>query len=200
MFRRDSLLQPTDILLATTQTPAFLCLFDRQRRLRWANRYAYGYQEASLLGTQTEAGVHEEDRPLWTHHMTMALDLGEVSTGFMRLVLAPVRLAYRLGPLRNRRGSICGAVSISWDVTFQDIPSERQFLLTPLGRRIVAWLQMHGPAKSATIGRALEVTSRDGHQATSHLRWKLANLEARGILRRTSEGYSVTPEFAALGI
>jgi hypothetical protein len=185
------------------QAPIYLCLFCRERKFLWANRYALGYRAADLVGTLTEVDLHPEDRPVWVHQMRLCLDLGETHMGTCRTLAAAQRLAYRMAPVRDGRGRIVAALVASWDVTLLPTPDAardpRRFLLTDLGRAILAFLRARGPAKGAAIGKAVGQSARNG-QASSKLRWKLADLEERGILRRTGEGYAVTPEFAALGL
>lgn len=190
------------VLQAVAQAPVYLVLFDRERKFVWANRYAFGYTAEMLTGTRTETDIHADDRPTWVHQMTLCLDLGETAAGVCRLLASPQRLSYRMAPVRDGRGRITVALVASWDVTLKSTPDTRDprpFLFTALGRAILTYLREKGPAKGAAIGRAVGQMSSNG-QASSKVRWKLADLEERGILHRTTEGYAITPEFAALGL
>lgn len=192
----------TMVMQAVSQAPVYLCLFDRDRRFLWANRYAFGYSAERLAGTRTEEDIHLDDRPTWVHQMGLCLELGESASGTCRLLASAQRLSYRMAAVRNGRGQIVGALVASWDTSLKSSPDTRDprpFMFTPLGKAILAYLREHGPAKGAAIGRAVGQVSSNG-QASSKVRWKLADLEDRGILRRTSEGYAISPEFAALGM
>lgn len=194
-----SSLSSDQIAEAARQAQAFLIVFDRERRVVWVNRFAHGYGADSVIGQRTEEDIHPDDRQEWLHNFRNCLDMGSTSAGEVRLLRSKTRVSYRMGPLRNEFGKIMGVVVASQDTTLskQENPLLR-FLLSPTSQQIVNYLRERGsPVKGATIGHRLgEQTS--GGQASTRVRTLLNNLEARHIIRHTTDGYCLTDDFQAV--
>jgi hypothetical protein len=185
-----------DILSAICQSPFFVALFDRKYRLRWSNRYAWGFVPSEILGRRTDYTIVESDRPAWLHAVRTAIDLATATTGSCGLLTPdspiPCRITYRVGPAKV--GNEIMAIVFGYDSTLESEPGLFDFVLSHTGRRIVALL-LKGPARGAVIGKALGEMSRNGKQASSRLRGILANLEARHILTNGPSGYAITDRF-----
>jgi len=189
-----------DLASILDHIPGYVCVFDRDRRLRWINRTAYGHA-ADAIGQRAEEYILAEDRPEWLHAVRLALDDGTITQSVVRVQQpdgGPVmRMLYRVGPLRQDT-KIVGAVIVNWDATFAREPLPlTAFLLTPRCRRIVELLHARGACKGAVIGRHLGEMSSNGKQAASKVRAILAGLEERNVIRNTQQGYAVTAEFTS---
>ncbi len=185
------------ILRAIEQSSSFVSLFDREGRIVWTNRLAYGIGKA-IIGKPSDTLVWEEDRDRWWEAFRRVIHHREPVEYVVRIVVPEppkfVRLVGRLGPV-VQRNRVHQVLSICDDRTYREEPNPlARFVLTPMSRLVVTWLLEHGPAKGAAIGRAVGQRASSG-QASQVLRYRLKALVDRGILEHGRDGYSVSLAF-----
>lgn len=188
-----------DISSLLRQLPVYVALWDRDARLVWSNRWAYGH-DAGDAGASYADLIAPADHVTWLRAFRFARDEGRHVPGRCSGVPADggpaVPWSYRMAPHRVG-ASVIGVIVCCWVDEADPPPDLARFLLSPLSRQIVQLLA-RGPAKGVVIGKHVGMLSGDRRQASSKLRAALSGLEDRGILRNGPDGYEVTAEFRAV--
>ena len=190
------------ILGAIAQTPAFISFHDTDGTLLWANRISFDLPD-DIIGQPSDILIFDEDRPRWHAAFRRAVFHRETVEYRVRIkVDSPPGFAVisgRMGPVL--KGDKVQMVAIvCYDATFREESNKlARFVVSDLGRQVIAYLMESGTQRGAAIGVAVGETSGK-HQASTKLRLLLNDMKERGILEKVGSGYKISEEFQPMAM
>lgn len=180
------------------QLPYFVSVFNLDGEITWVNRIAYGLRN-NVIGKRADLLMLEDDRVAWWAGFRRVVHLREV-VDFSCRIHTPeppgwAKIDGKLSP-HIVRSKVKWVVSVCYDATLQYKANPLgQFVLSPLGKKVVTYLLRVNSAKGPAIGRYVKEVGRNG-QASSKLRAVLSEKVMRGILNHIDGGYSITEKFS----
>ncbi len=176
-----------EVFLALRQCPCRLAILARDATIAWTSSLAYGFGEAEILGSQADACLHPDDRPMWRAAFYRARDRRECASVQVRLVTPepPGEAIHqiRLFPLHEPGASEVRLVAaLAEDVTHEQpavpfialpprpllVPPGAKWL-SPLGERVMYCLASRWPAWTTGEAIADAISESFGHRLKASL-------------------------------